>query len=312
MQFNYVVTSKEHGRTLKSVMGNELNMSSTMIKRVKLYGTLEVNGQHVTVKYIVHEGDVIFASYDDDVGKLNEVPEIPILYEDPYIAVVNKPSGIVTHPVHGHLEDSLLTVLNSSTSKPLHPVMRLDRETSGLLIVAKTGHVHKLFGEQKIRKRYLAAVYGIYEPCSGSIDLPIRRRENSVMIRDVCSKDEAGAHECLTYYRTIADDTELNISLVEFELVTGRCHQIRVHSTYMGHPLIGDGLYGPLSLDNPSDAYPLAEIIDRKCPRVALHAYKIDFIHPVSGENMSFTCELPEIIRDLSPEFLDHLNGEIS
>ncbi len=306
MQFNHVVTSQEKGRTLKSVMSHELNMSSTMIKKVKLYGTLEVNGEHVTVKHILEENDVIFASYDDDVGELNKPEGIPILYEDQYFAVVVKPSGMVTHPVHGHLDDSLLTVLNPS-DKPLHPVMRLDRETSGLMVVAKTGHIHKLFGEQKIRKRYLAAVYGIYEPSKGTIDRPIKRREGSVMIRDVCNSDDDGAHECITHYEMVAKDEDLNISLIRFELVTGRCHQIRVHSTSMGHPLVGDGLYGPLSNDNPSDKFPLAETLDKKCPRVALHAGMLDFKHPVTNEDMSFTCDLPEEIRNLSPKFQDHL-----
>ncbi len=311
MQFNHVVTSKEHGRTLKTVMSHELNMSSTMIKRVKLYGTLEVNGEHKTIKYIVSEGDVIFASYDDDVGKLNSIPEVPILYEDQYFAVVVKPSGMVTHPTHGHLDDSLLTSLNSS-DKALHPVMRLDRETSGLVILAKTGHIHKLFGEQKIRKRYLAAVYGIYDPLEGTIDLPIKRREGSVMIRDVCSPDDPKAHDCLTLYETVATDPELNVSLVKFELKTGRCHQIRVHSTYNGHPLVGDGLYGPLSVDNPCDRFPNAKELDEKCPRVALHAFAIDFVHPITNEPMSFTCDLPSEIAGLSPKFLDHLGSEFS
>ncbi|MBP5180861.1 MAG: RluA family pseudouridine synthase [Clostridiales bacterium] len=306
MQFNHTVTSHEDGRTLRSVMSHELNMSSTMIKRVKLYGTLEVNGIHVTVKHVVKEGDVIFAKYDDDVGKLNEVAGIPILYEDEYFAVVIKPSGMVTHPVHGHLEDSLLTALNPS-SNPLHPVMRLDRETSGLMIVAKTGHIHKLFTEQKIGKVYLAAVYGHYEPESGTIDLPIKRREGSVMIRDVCREDEPGAHNSLTHYETVAYDEELNISLMRFILGTGRCHQIRVHSTYMGHPLIGDGLYGPNSDDNPSDSYPLSAELDGKCPRVALHAASITFIHPVTCAKMEYKADLPSDIAGLSAKFEDHL-----
>ncbi len=310
MQFNHVVTSSEHGRTLKSVMSHELNMSSTMIKRIKLYGTLEVNGVHATVKHILSENDIIYASYDDDVGALNKVPEIPVLYEDEYFAVVNKPSGMVTHPTHGHLDDSLLTALNPS-GHPLHPVMRLDRETSGLVIVAKTGHIHKLFTEQKIRKIYNAAVFGYLEPQEGSIDLPIRRRVGSVMIRDVCDINDEGAHDCLTLYKTLAYDEDLNISLIEYELKTGRCHQIRVHSTYSGHPLVGDGLYGPCSIDNPSDAYPMAEDIDKRCGRLALHAKRISFTHPVTGEEMSFDSDLPEQIKGLSTKFLDHLSGKL-
>lgn len=305
MQFNHVVTSHEDGRTVKSVMSHELNMSSTMIKRVKLYGVLEINGIHANVTQVVKESDVIFASYDDDTGDLNKIPTIPILYEDEYFAVVEKPTDMVTHPTHGHLDDSLLTLLNSS-SNPLHPVMRLDRETSGLLIVAKNGHIHKLFTEQKIKKIYAAAVYGLFEPEEGSIDYPIKRREGSVMIRDVCRTDDEGAHECLTLYRTLAKDTDLNISLVEYELKTGRCHQIRVHSTYMGHPLVSDGLYGPCSIDNPSDRYPLAQELDARCGRLALHARKISFIHPITGEAMEFESKIPAPITGLSPKFADH------
>ncbi|MBR1797184.1 MAG: RluA family pseudouridine synthase [Clostridiales bacterium] len=311
MQFNHVVTSNEDGRTLRALMSHELNMSSTMIKRIKLYGTLEVNGKHETVKYILREGDSVYACYDDDTGKLNEAAGIPILYEDDYLAVVVKPSGMVTHPVHGHLTDSLLTALNSS-DKPLHPVMRLDRETSGLLVVAKTGHVHKLMSEQKITKRYLAAVYGIYDPSEGTIDLPIRRRADTIMIRDVCSIDDPGAHRSVTHYRTVAEDPDLNISLVRFELETGRCHQIRVHSTHMGHPLIGDGLYGPCSEDNPSDLYPLAPTLDKECGRLALHAAYLSFDHPITGDPMNFTSELPSEIAELSPKLLDHLGSQIS
>ena len=307
MQFNHVVTSNEHGRTLKSVMAHELNMSSTMIKRIKLYGTLEVNGVHATVKQILNENDEIFASYEDDAGDLNKLENVPILYEDNYFAVVNKPSGMVTHPVHGHLDDSLLTLLNSS-DKPLHPVMRLDRETSGLLIVAKTGHIHKLFTEQKIRKVYAAAVYGLFEPREGLIDQPIRRRPGSVMIRDICTPEDEGAHECLTLYKTLAYDSANNISLVQYELKTGRCHQIRAHSCYNGHPLVGDGLYGPCSIDNPTDAYPQAFQTDANCGRLALHARNISFKHPVTGEDMEFTTGIPEEILRLSPEFSDHLS----
>ena len=306
MQFNHVVTSSENGRTLKSVMSHELNMSSTLIKRIKLYGTLEVNGVHATVKHILYENDVVYASYDDDAGSLNRVPNIPILYEDEYFAVIDKPSGVVTHPVHGHLDDSLLTLLNGS-DRPLHPVMRLDRETSGLLIVAKTGHIHKLFTEQKIRKIYAAAVYGHFEPDEGMIDLPIRRRPGSVMIRDVCDINDEGAHACLTLYKTLAYDETSDISLVEYELKTGRCHQIRAHSCYNGHPLVGDGLYGPCSDDNPSDSYPLASVIDDKCSRLALHARKITFFHPITKENMEFASKIPEQITGLSPKFADHL-----
>lgn len=310
MRFNYVVTPGQEGLPLRSILSKELNISSTLIKKIKLYGTLEVNGEHATVKYIVKTGDTVFACYDDDAETLKQIPGIPVFYEDEYFAVVEKPSGMVTHPVHGHLDDSLLTALSSS-DRPLHPVMRLDRETSGLMIIAKSGHIHKLFTEQQINKKYIAAVYGIYECSSGTIDLPIKRREGSVMIRDVCESDVIGAHPSVTHYRQISADGTLNISLVEFTLETGRCHQIRVHSTYMGHPLVGDGLYGPCSVDNPTDRFPDAKMIDERCGRLALHAYHLDFKHPVTGTSMTFESPLPGQIKGLSPQFTDHLAGKI-
>ena len=216
---------------------------------------------------------------------------------------------MVTHPSHGHLDDSLLYSLNPSP-KPLHPVMRLDRETSGLIIVAKSGHIHKLFSEQEIRKEYIAAVYGKFNPLSGTIDKPIKRREGSVMIRDVFPEGTPGANRSVTHYDTLALDEDLDISLVRFVLETGRCHQIRVHSRSEGHPLVGDGLYGPMSDDNPSDSYPLCRILEEKCPRVALHAYKLVFSHPVTRADMYFESPVPDDIRNLSPEFLDHLAGK--
>lgn len=310
MEFNYVVTSKHDGSALKTVMFS-MGMSRNMIKRIKLYGDLDVNGNHVWVNHIVHTGDLIYARYPDDVGDLNKTSNIPILYEDKYFAVVSKPAGMVTHPTHGHLDDSLLTVLNSS-SNPLHPVMRLDRETSGLMIVAKTGHIHKLFSEQhNISKQYIAAVYGKYEPAEGTINEAIKRRENSVMIRDVAKPDDPLGKPSITHYNEISYDENLDISLIRFKLETGRCHQIRVHSTYMGHPLVGDGLYGPNSTDNPSDKFPLSIELDKKCPRVALHAAYLEFTHPITNETMSFASMPSDEILDLSIKFRDHLTGEL-
>ena len=168
--------------------------------------------------------------------------------------------------------------------------MRLDRETSGLIIIAKDGYSHNslhLYGN--ISKSYKALVYGRYIPDEGMIDQPIARRPNSVMIRDV---DPEGK-ESTTLYKSLAYYPDKDISLVEFKLITGRCHQIRVHSTYMGHPLLGDGLYGPNSVDNPNDSFPNSKELDELMGRCALHAYKLCFRDPFSGEDKEFTAPLP-------------------
>ena len=264
-------------------------MSTTWIKRVKLYGTVDLNGVHAKVKEHVKTGDLLLFEYEDNSGKLTPPDNVNILYETESYAVVNKPAGMVTHPSHGHLDDSLLTSLSKNT---LHPVMRLDRETSGLLIVAKDGYAHNmLVTGADIKKSYLALCYGRFEPESGTMAFPIARRADSVMIRD-CVPD---GKPSVTHYKTIEYFENAGISLVEFKLETGRCHQIRTHCCHVGHPLLGDGLYGPLSDDNPNEALKeLASIYDEKIGRVALHAYKIEYKDPFDLEDKVFEAEIPQ------------------
>ena len=289
MRIKYFVQSEYNGSEIQQIMRREFNMSTTWIKRVKLYGTVDLNGVHAKVKEHVKTGDLLLFEYEDNSGKLTPPDNVSILYETESYAVVNKPAGMVTHPSHGHLDDSLLTSLSKNT---LHPVMRLDRETSGLLIVAKDGYAHNmLVTGADIKKSYLALCYGRFEPGSGTMAFPIARRADSVMIRD-CVPD---GKPSVTHYKTIEYFENAGISLVEFKLETGRCHQIRTHCCHVGHPLLGDGLYGPLSDDNPNEALKeLASIYDEKIGRVALHAYKIEYKDPFDLEDKVFKAEIPQ------------------
>lgn len=289
MRIKYFVQSEYNGCEIQQIMRREFNMSTTWIKRVKLYGTVDLNGVHAKVKEHVKTGDLLLFEYEDNSGKLTPPDNVSILYETESYAVVNKPAGMVTHPSHGHLDDSLLTSLSKNT---LHPVMRLDRETSGLLIVAKDGYAHNmLVTGADIKKSYLALCYGRFEPVSGTMSFPIARRADSVMIRD-CVPD---GKPSVTHYKTIEYFENAGISLVEFKLETGRCHQIRTHCCHVGHPLLGDGLYGPLSDDNPNEALKeLASIYDEKIGRVALHAYKIEYKDPFDLEDKVFEAEIPQ------------------
>ena len=289
MRIKYFVQSEYNGCEIQQIMRREFNMSTTWIKRVKLYGTVDLNGIHAKVKEHVKTGDLLLFEYEDNSGKLTPPDNVSILYETESYAVVNKPAGMVTHPSHGHLDDSLLTSLSKNT---LHPVMRLDRETSGLLIVAKDGYAHNmLVTGADIKKSYLALCYGRFEPESGTMAFPIARRADSVMIRD-CVPD---GKPSVTHYKTIVYFENAGISLVEFKLETGRCHQIRTHCCHVGHPLLGDGLYGPLSDDNPNEALKeLASIYDEKIGRVALHAYKIEYKDPFDLEDKVFESEIPQ------------------
>ena len=289
MRIKYFVQSEYNGCEIQQIMRREFNMSTTWIKRVKLYGTVDLNGVHAKVKEHVKTGDLLLFEYEDNSGKLTPPDNVSILYETESYAVVNKPAGMVTHPSYGHLDDSLLTSLSKNT---LHPVMRLDRETSGLLIVAKDGYAHNmLVTGADIKKSYLALCYGRFEPESGTMSFPIARRADSVMIRDCVP----GGKPSVTHYKTIEYFENAGISLVEFKLETGRCHQIRTHCCHVGHPLLGDGLYGPLSDDNPNEALKeLASIYDEKIGRVALHAYKIEYKDPFDLEDKVFEAEIPQ------------------
>ena len=316
MQADLIVTSEYDGSSIRAFLEGKLFMSSTMIKKVKLYGVCEVNGQHQIIKCIVHTGDKVHIEYNDDAS-ISPDPDIDIVYQSPDYIVVNKPSGMVTHPTHGHLEDSLISRLHADM--PLHPVMRLDRETSGLIMIATNGYAHNTLAKHgSIEKKYLAAVYGSMTPPSGRIDLPIARRPGSVMIRQ---PDPAG-RECITDYQTVVTDDESNISLVEFSLLTGRCHQIRVHSLSSGHPLVGDGLYGPNSIDNPADEVSLSlwgdtVKLDSSVGRVALHAYYLKFndVPAEPSKTRTFVSPLPSDIRGLfsarSLVRIDEFLGEV-
>ena len=307
MNITYKVPEKDDGREIVRILNTEFLVSRQMIKKFKFDGKVELNGVHATVRQRVKTGDVLYVELEDKSGEINHPEGIDFLYEDDWYMVVNKPAGIVTHPTHGHLDDSLLTSLSEGT---LHPVIRLDRETSGLIIIAKNGYAHNTLSVSgDIQKKYLAICYGKFKEETGTIDKPIARRPGSVMIRDV---DPEGKRS-VTHYRVLLYDEANDISLVEFKLETGRCHQIRVHSRSIGHPLAGDGLYGPLSNDNPCDRFPTAEAVDRKVGRCALHAYSLSFHDSFSDVERHFEITLPEDMRSVwsSPELLDHALGKI-
>ena len=307
MNISYTVLSKDDGREIVRILNTNYLMSRQMVKKLKFHGTVELNGVHVTVRTRVKTGDVLYVALEETCGDIRHPEGIDFHYEDDNYIVLDKPSGIVTHPTHGHLDDSLLTLLSDGT---LHPVIRLDRETSGLIMIAKNGYSHNTLSHYGgLTKKYLAVVYGRYEPAEGTIDAPIARRPDSVMIRDV---DPEGKRS-VTHYRSLIYDEVNNISLVEFALETGRCHQIRVHSTYKGHPLAGDGLYGPNSNDNPNDGFPGSELTDSRIGRCALHAYYLSFKDPFTGMDQVFKAHLPEDMAQLfsNRELLDEVLGKV-
>ncbi|NLW89327.1 MAG: RluA family pseudouridine synthase [Clostridiaceae bacterium] len=287
MKFKLTISRDENGKPAYEVLSGRLNMSGLLIKKIRLYGSLLVNGRASRMKDPVFEGDTVDALYESDmIPRMNRDSGIKIYHEDEWIVVCEKPYGIVTHPSWQHMDDSFIQRLSPDR---LHPVMRLDRETTGLIVVAKNGYAHNQIITGPMFKEYTAIVYGAFEPSEGTIDLPIGRSDSSIMIRIV--RDDG--KNSVTHYKTLLSNHAVGISMVRFVLDTGRCHQIRVHCRHNGHPLVGDGLYGPRSNDYPIHDEKVISV-ESHIERQALHAGKLSFNHPFTGINMSFSSPIPE------------------
>ncbi|MCD8145406.1 MAG: RluA family pseudouridine synthase [Oscillospiraceae bacterium] len=287
-----VVRPEWAGMRVSSVLRYKLGMSGTVLRRIKWQedGIL-LDGCRVHTNVTVQPGQVLDVLLSDLTAEqpfpATEGP-LHIVYEDRDIIVVDKPAGLVVHPGPGHYGDTLGNFLlwhyaQQGERAKLHPVHRLDKGTSGLIVTAK----HP-FAQDRLRlqlhtgdfsRRYLALCLGTPEPAEGVIDLPIGRCEDSIIQRQVRPDGDAAR----TGYRVLRSSRGL--SLVRLELETGRTHQIRVHMAAIGHPLAGDFLYGA---ENHG-------LIDRP----ALHSAELALKHPVTGEYLTWTSPLPEDMQRL-------------
>lgn len=243
-------------------------ISKRLLKAIKLEGDILVDGIHQTVRYQLQEGEIvtfIFPSENNHVMPEN-IP-LKIVYEDQYLMVIDKESGIPCIPTRGHLSHTLANAISFyyqqiGLSSTIHLVNRLDKETAGLMIVAKYRHIHDLMSKKHIYRLYRAHVNG--KVGNGVINLPIYSEDNQMKrIIDERGKASITHYQCIQYHD--------NISWVECLLETGRTHQIRVHMSAIGHPLIGDTLYG-----NGQGCFDLT-------------SYKVCFIHPITQKIISLT-----------------------
>lgn len=256
-------------------------------------GIVKVNGESVKAKYKVKEGDVIEVDVPE-AEPLEVIPEdldLEIVYEDSDVLVVNKPKGMVVHPAPGHMTGTLVNGLMyhckdlSGINGVLRPgiVHRIDKDTSGLLMVAKNDHAHNSLVEQLVNKtvtrKYTALVHGHIAHDKGTIDAPIARDPKDRQKQAVVDN---GKH-AVTHFQVI--ERLGNYTLVECRLETGRTHQIRVHMNYIGFPLVGDPKYGP------------KKTID--FGGQVLHAGVLGFIHPTSNEYLEFEVPLPHDYEEL-------------
>lgn len=284
------IDSNEEGILVREFL-KEQNISKTALTDIKFHGgKIIVNEKEVTVRYKLSEGDilkVIFPEEKPSEGVAGEEIPLEILYEDEYLLVINKPSGMNTIPSREHPSGSLANALVGYYNKiglisTSHIVTRLDRDTSGIVLVAKYRHIHHLLSKQQksglVKRTYEAFAEGFFMQRQGKIEEPIARKSNSIIEREV---NPNGQYAC-TYYKVIKEYS--SFSHVQLQLETGRTHQIRVHLSYLGHPLLGDNLYG-------GDT----SIMKRQ----ALHCCKLVFFHPFQKKDMEFRSEMPEDMRKL-------------
>lgn len=286
---DFEISANEAGSTVGVFLKSRLSLSSKMMKYLKyrVDGIL-VNGERVTVQRVLREGDSLsIATCDSTDQPLLEPVDLhlPILYEDADLVVPNKPANMPTHPSHDHYRDTVANALafryrERGVPFVFRPVNRLDRDTSGLLLIARNklaaGRMTAAMQAGKIKKTYLAVLRGDDLPQSGKIEKPLHRTEKSIIVREVCSPDAPDAEPAATEYRVLAKSG--GCTLVAARPLTGRTHQLRVHFAFLGCPILSDDLYGTA---------------DDRIARQALHAYKLTFPHPTVEETLTLTAPLP-------------------
>lgn len=284
MELNYINENNKY-KTIRQLLVQEFDISNRLILKLKKFNKIKLNNESTFLDRALQINDVVKIDLDFEEDNSNIVPtsmNLEILFEDESMLIINKPSGVPIHPSMDHFSDSLSNGVKFyfdklNVHKKIRPVNRLDRNTSGIVIFAKNEYVQECLIRQMknelFLKEYIAFCVGYFNVKSGLLSYPIARKPNSIIERCV---DENG-QEAITKY--IVLDEQNGISKVKIQLLTGRTHQIRVHMAHIGHPLLGDDLYGTTST-----------LIDRQ----ALHACKINFIHPLSQKEISIISPLPE------------------
>ena len=279
---------------------DKVNYSRSVIQRMIEKGNILVNDKVIKSSYNLKIGDIISIDedYSEEVDILPSNIPLDIVYEDEYLLVVNKSSGMVVHPAPGNYDNTLVNALMYHYDNNLSDVNgsnrpgivhRIDADTSGLLLVAKNNKVHddlaKQISEKSVVRKYIALVHGVILEDTATIDAPIGRDSNDrkkMCVTDINSKD------AVTHIRVL--ERYDKATLIECQLETGRTHQIRVHMNYIGHPIINDPVYGYKNLD------------DKEFGQM-LHAKTIGFIHPITKEYMEFNVDVPDKFKEILDKY---------
>ncbi len=279
------------GKYVRDLVRGELRISASLLTKLKKSGGIRINGETVTAAYKVNKGDILTVDFPGEKTESIKPVNIPldIIFEDKYILAVNKPKDMPTHPSVGNHDNTLgnaCMYYYKDTDFVFRPLTRLDRDTTGIVIVAKDARTSAIISDQMqngvFKKTYYAITSGIPKTMSGRIDLPIGRVEGSILKREVRNDGQ----RAITDYSVLC--IEDNKALVEIELLTGRTHQIRVHFSHIGCPLLYDYMYGT---EIPGET-------------LYLHCGKVEFIHPVSNEIMVLS------VRPRFPIFKEYLGAK--
>lgn len=299
----------------KFLMDRLPNVTRTKIQGAIGEGFVKVNDKLIKANYKVHPSDIIVISLPQP-PRINEIiPEnIPlnIVFEDEHLLVINKPAGMVVHPAYQNWSGTLVNALAYYFKQLPHLpgnegrpglVHRIDKDTSGLLVIAKDEQtlsgLAKQFFNHTIHRSYWAMVWGVPSPLSGTINVNVGRSLKDRRVT-VAFPDGAMGRHAITHYQVLKDLRY--VSLVECRLETGRTHQIRAHMKYLGHPLFNDAMYGGNEIQKGivfSKYRQFVENCFKIIPRQALHAKTLGFMHPVKKEFMSFTSEVPDDLTEV-------------
>lgn len=290
MKLTYTIQPNDNFFNVKELLKLKFQISDRLLVKLKKNKKIWLNSTPTFVDSRLKPFDIVEILIDFEEKSENIIPtqiDLNIIYEDEYYIVINKPSGIAIHPSILHYTDSLANGVKfyfeqKNIKKKIRPINRLDKDTSGIVIFAKNEYIQEFLVKEMKKntffKEYIAVCEGIFESKIGTINLPIGRKENSIIERCVCSDGDIA----ITHYNVLK--SLKNTSVVHVTLKTGRTHQIRVHLSNIGHPILGDTLYG-----NPSS------VINRQ----ALHAYKVKFIHPITGLNVEYIATIPSDIKSI-------------
>ena len=295
---------------LDKALAEATELSRERVKALIGEGKVQVDGQPATSASTKVQAGARFSIHLPPPSDPQAVPQdIPIVvtYEDEHLIVVDKPAGMVVHPAAGNPDGTLVNALLhhcrgqlSGIGGVARPgiVHRIDKDTSGLLVVAKSDAAHeglaRQFADHSLERAYLAVCGGHPSPPAGTVDARIGRSDRNRKKMAVLAKDSSRGKTAVTHYKTLQRLD--HCALIECRLETGRTHQVRVHLASIGHALIGDPVYG----STPAPIRPLLKALDFR--RQALHAARLGFIHPVTGNALSFSSELPPDMRELIDE----------